>query len=81
MSIQEIKQHNKAVEAERKAYHEKRCAESENYRRVFDNITKMYNNLAQQNVAIQKAVSETERIVKEKNLKDKNDSLLFLRPT
>ena len=35
MSIQEIEQHNKIVETERKAYHERRCAESED-RRVSD---------------------------------------------
>ena len=76
MNIQEIEQHNKAVEVARKAYHKMRCAESENYRRVFDNITKMYDNLAKQNVAVQKAVSETQRIAEELSLTDKGDKPL-----
>ncbi len=66
-TIGDIEQHNKTVEAERKAYHERRCAESENYRRVYENITKMYDNLAQQNAAIQQAVSATCRFADEKS--------------
>lgn len=72
MTIQEIEEHNKAVEKERRAYHNKRCGESENYKRVFDNITKMYDILAQQNAKVRKAVSETRRIVEEQNLTDKD---------
>lgn len=36
-----IKRHNKAVDEERKAYHERRCAESENYKRVYENMEKV----------------------------------------
>lgn len=75
MRIHKIEQHNKAVEAERKAYHERRCAESENYKRVYDCMTKMYDNLSQQNSAIQKAVSETCNLAEGLNLKSKDESI------
>lgn len=76
MNLRDIEQHNKKVEAERKAYHEKRCAESENYRRVYENITKMYDNLAQQYAAIQQAVSETQQIAEKQNLEDNDGKTL-----
>lgn len=75
MSTQEIEQHNKAVEAERKAYHERRCAESENYKRVYDCMTKMNDNLSQQNSAIQKAVSGASSLAEGVNLKGKDESV------
>lgn len=38
---EDIARHNKAVDEERKAYHERRCKESENYKRVCENMEKV----------------------------------------
>ena len=38
---EDIERHNKAVIEERRAYHERRCKESENYKRVCANMEKV----------------------------------------
>lgn len=57
MNLRDIEQHNKKVEAERKAYHEKRCAESENYKRVYENMNKIYMSLRQQQSEVQSTIA------------------------
>ena len=38
---EDIERYNQAVEEERRAYHERRCKESENYKRVCENMEKV----------------------------------------
>ena len=38
---EDIERHNKAVVEERRAYHDRRCKESENYKRVCENMNKV----------------------------------------
>jgi hypothetical protein len=41
-------EHNVQVEAERRAYHERRCRESEGYKRVYDYITGAFQRVREQ---------------------------------
>lgn len=78
--IDEICQHNKAIEAERKAYHERRCSESANYKRVYYNVTKMYSALRLHDSKVQQAVQDTKRIVEVRKLSDKDCTPLISNP-
>ena len=41
-------EHNAQVEAERRAYHERRCSESEGYKRVYEYITGAFQRVREQ---------------------------------
>jgi len=41
-------EHNAQVEAERRAYHERRCRESEGYKRVYEYITRAFQRVREQ---------------------------------
>lgn len=81
MNTNKSKTHNEEVEAKRKAYHEERCAEDENYRSSYEllqSYDKQYLPSIRQTVEDMQNIPNVEELMEQIQNKDIDLTSLFL---